>query len=382
MRVGAGTLLLTGGTGLVGSELLRRLLAARPDLRFVILTRRPERVGDWGREGRVRALPGDVRLKDLGLAPSAGRELRAGLTGILHCAVDSRFGLPLEDARATNTQGTANVLALARRCARLEKFAHLSTAYVAGRCTGRLPEAPCRHDRGFVNTYQQSKYEAEHLALGASGRVPVAVFRLSTIIGDSATGRVRQFNYFHHFLKLFPHLGVLPVFPGDPAAPIDLIPADWATAALALLFERGFVPGRVYQVCAGPEVSLTTQELMELTLQVFAAHPDGLRWQPIRLPRLVSLAAYEEFAARARAEADALSRELIRVVGHFVPHLALYQAFDNRHTLEGMPACGLGLPSMRACFERVLRYCLDTNWGRRGGPGTPGKSATTGPASV
>ena len=55
MRVGAGTLLLTGGTGLVGSELLRRLLAARPDLRFVILTRRPERVGDWGREGRVRA---------------------------------------------------------------------------------------------------------------------------------------------------------------------------------------------------------------------------------------------------------------------------------------------------------------------------------------
>jgi long-chain acyl-CoA synthetase len=365
MSVGAGTLLLTGGTGLVGSELLRRLLAARPDLRFVILTRRPGGAAVAGQEGRVRTLSGDIRRRDLGIAPSAARELRAGLTGIIHCAVDSRFGLPLEEARATNTEGTANVLALARRCPRLEKLAHLSTAYVAGRSTGRLPEAPCHHDRGFVNTYQQSKYEAEHLALGALDQVPVAIFRLSTFIGDSDTGQVRQFNYFHQFMKLFPHVGVLPVFPGDPFAPIDLIPTDWATAGLAHLFEHEFVPGQVYQVCAGPEASLTLEQLMELTLEVFANHPAGLRWQPIRIPALVSLAAYEDFVAREWAQAGALSREFMRVLGRFVPHLALYQAFDNQHSLEGIRACGIELPPMRACFERVLRHCLDTNWGRR-----------------
>jgi nucleoside-diphosphate-sugar epimerase len=364
MPVGSGMLLLTGGTGLVGSQLLRRHLALRPDLHFVILTRRPDQAAaSWGE--RVRVVRGDIRRTDLGLTAGAARELRAGLTGILHCAVDSRFGRPLEEARATNTRGTANVLALARRCPRLEKFAHLSTAYVAGRSTGRLAETPCRHDCDFVNTYQQSKYEAEQLVLGALGQIPVAVFRLSTIIGDSATGRVRQFNYFHHFMKLFPHVGVLPVFPGDPAAPIDLVPTNWAIAALAHLFEHHFLPGRVYQVCAGPEASLTTQQLMEQTLEVFATHPAGLRWQPIRLPRLVSLAAYEEYVARTWAKSDALSRELLRVVGQFVPHLALYQAFDNHNTLEGTRACGLELPSMRTCFERVLRYCLDTNWGRR-----------------
>ncbi len=365
MPVADGAVLLTGGTGLVGGELLRRLLPARPDHRFVILARRPDRATIAGQEGRVCVLPGDVRLADLGLAPSATRELCAGLTGIVHCAVDSRFGLPLEQARATNTRGTANVLALARRCPRLTRFAHLSTAYVVGRSTGRLPEAPCRHDRGFVNTYQQSKYEAELLALGALDQIPVAIFRLSTIIGDSATGRVWQFNYFHQFMKLFPHVGVLPVFPGDPLAPMDLIPTDWAAASLAHLFEHHFVPGRVYQVCAGPEASLTLEQLMELTREVFATHPAGLRWQPIRIPEMVSLAAYEEYVARAWARAGALSRELMRVLGHFVPHLALYQAFDNQHSLEGIRACGLELPPMRASVERVLRHCLDTNWGRR-----------------
>jgi nucleoside-diphosphate-sugar epimerase len=310
-------------------------------------------------------MPGDVRVANLGLASSTAGELCAGLTDIVHCAVDSRFGLPLEEARATNTRGTANVLALARRCPRLEKFAHLSTAYVAGRSTGRLPEAPCRHDRGFVNTYQQSKYDAEQLVLEAVGQVPLAVFRLSTIIGDSETGRVRQFNYFHHFLKLFPHIGVLPVFPADPTAPIDLVPTDWAADVLAHLLEHHFMPGRVYQVCAGPDASLTVRQLMELTLSLFGTHPLGRRWQPIRMPRLVGLAAYEDYASRARMEADALSAELLRVLGHFVPHLALYQAFENRRTLEQTRAGGLRLPSMRATFARVLRYCLDTNWGHQ-----------------
>jgi hypothetical protein len=38
---------------------------------------------------------------------------------------------------------------------------------------------------------------------------------------------------------------------------------------------------------------------------------------------------------------------------------------DNERTLEGTRAYGLELPPMRACVERVLRHCLDTNWRRR-----------------
>ena len=363
MSVAAGLLLLTGGTGLVGRELFRRLHLTRPDLRIVLLTRQPAALDAVARGEGVRILAGDLRRPDLGLPPVMARELHANLTAIIHCAAETRFDRPLEESRAINTQGTANLLSLAACCPRLEKFAHLSTTYIVGRSVGHMPEQPCWHDQGFVNTYQQSKYEAEQVVLESLHRIPVAIFRLSTLIGDAATGRVGQFNYLHHFLKLFPHLCVMPMFPADRSARLDLVPTDWATAALAHLFVSRFIPGRVYQVCAGPAASPTIQQLLDMVLEIFARHPAGQRWQPIRIPPLVSLAAYEEFMAHWE-EGNALCRELIRVLGHFVPHIALHQTFANHHVLDGVRECGLELPSIHACFGRVVRYCLDTNWGR------------------
>jgi len=134
-------LLITGATGLVGSELLRRLLPAKQGRRIVVLSRQ--------------------RVKIAG------------------------FGLSLECARAVNTEGTRNLLKLASECGNLRKFAHLSTVYVAGREIGHFREGPIRHQSGFCNTYQQSKYDAEQLVLRAMNELPVAIFRLSSIIGDS-----------------------------------------------------------------------------------------------------------------------------------------------------------------------------------------------------
>ena len=78
----------------------------------------------------------------------------------------------------TNTVGTHNLLTFARSCRRLEKLAHISTVYVVGRSTGYFDEAPLRHDNGFCNTYQWSKYEAEELVVQAMRDLPAAIFRL------------------------------------------------------------------------------------------------------------------------------------------------------------------------------------------------------------
>jgi long-chain acyl-CoA synthetase len=364
MSVGTGLLLLTGATGLVGRELFLKLRLARPDLGVVLLTRRPEALDAPAHQEGVQVLTGDLRRPDLGLSLATIRELRVRLTAIIHCAADTRFDRPLEESRAINTQGTAHLLSLAACCPRLKKFAHLSTVYVVGRSAGHMPERACRHNNGFVNTYQQSKYEAEHLVLESLHRIPAAIFRLSTLIGDATTGRVVQFNYLHKLLKLLPYLHVLPMLSGTPSGRIDLVPTDWATAALTHLFVSRFVPGSIYQVCAGPAGSATVQHLLDLTLEVFGSHPAGQRWQPIRIPPLVSLAEYEHFMAHW-GQGDALCQELVRVLGHVVPHLALDQTFANDLVFDALRDCGLDLPGMDACFRRVVRYCLDTNWGRK-----------------
>ena len=50
--------------------------------------------------------------------------------------------MPAACAEAVNVGGTAEVLRLAQACVRLRRFAHISTAYVAGTRTGRILEGP------------------------------------------------------------------------------------------------------------------------------------------------------------------------------------------------------------------------------------------------
>jgi nucleoside-diphosphate-sugar epimerase len=346
-------LLLTGATGLVGGGLLRHLLAARP----------ARRITGLGIDGFV-CVDGDITRPDLGVAAPVLREIRDSVTEVIHCAADTSFTIPLAQARAVNVAGTANVLALARRCRRLHKFAHVSTTYVAGLRAGAIPEAAVRATDGYCNAYQQSKHEAEALVLEAAAALPASIYRLSTIIGDARTGRVRQFNYVHQLLRLVPR-NLLPIVPGDPAAPIDLIPYEWATAALAYLIEARFAPGRVHHLCAGAEGSLTIAELRERALRVYAEHPMGQRWSPIYPPELVSLERYRAYVEESRAGGDVLLNEVLRALDCFLPHLAVTQTFDTRATQPILDAQGLSVPPVRDYFEKMIAYCLESGWGAR-----------------
>jgi nucleoside-diphosphate-sugar epimerase len=358
------TLLLTGATGLVGGELLERLLAADPQRRIIALTRRPAGAERLNQNPNVTVVAADLAQPGLGLDSALLADLERSLTEMIHTAADIRFGLPVEQARAANVTPTLHLLELARRCRRLQKFAHISTVYVAGRRSGVIAEERLSAHNGFLNTYQQSKYEAEELVFRFMGEVPAVIFRLSSIIGDSTTGRVRQFNHVHQLLRLLPR-NVLPLAPGDPQAPVDLISSDWAVAALAYLFENRFVPGRVYQLCAGPDASLTVSQMIDLTVDLMESHPACRRNGRIRLPKLVTLAEYQRFVEQTRRSGDVLLNELLRVLGYFLPHLGLFQAFENRNTAAALQGSGLALSPIRSYYDKVVRYCLDTDWGRR-----------------
>jgi len=359
--------LLTGATGLVGGGLLPFLLND-PDRRVFALARPGAATAVLAPHSRTTVLPGDLTRPQLGLDASCQEMLASAVSEIVHCAADTRFGLPLEVARGVNTTATGSLLSLARRCRKLERFIHVSTVYVAGRASGSFGEGPLQHEQGFYNTYQQSKYEAEQLVVEAMLDIPAVIVRLSSLIGDSRSGRVRQFNYVHQLMKLLPQ-NVLPVVPGLSSAPIDLIPTDWAIPALAHVIQAGFRAGSVYQICAGAERSLGVSEMIELTVRAYESHPEGRRWLPIRPPRLVSLGEFEAYVERRRREPDRLMNELLRVLSYFLPHLGVYQGFANRKTLDVLRAAGRPEPlPIRAYYEKVVHYGLATSWGRRESP--------------
>jgi len=155
------------------------------------------------------------------------------------------------------------------------------------------------------------------------------------------------------------------MIPVSSDARVDLIASDWAVPALAILFDSDFAPGSFYHICAGPGQGLTIEEMIDVMLAIFENHPMARRWLPLRVPEFVSLDCYEHFVERNRSCNDALLKELLKVLGYFLPHLALFQVFENQGTLKTLAKSGLGLSSTKINFEKVVRYCLETNWGSR-----------------
>lgn len=166
-------LFLTGGTGSVGLELLRRILRERAfdEARFLIrattdaeLRARWDRLLSLASDGRLRGddcagltpVRGDITVPGLGLAERDAAWVRQEATHVMHAAAAIDFNATREDVGPINVNGTLHLLDVARRSARLEAVAHISTLYVAGRRTGAILEDELVHDAGFVNAYEES----------------------------------------------------------------------------------------------------------------------------------------------------------------------------------------------------------------------------------
>jgi thioester reductase-like protein len=352
-------LFLTGGTGLVGRRTLARLLRAHPDLHAFVLVRHLDR---WrqvaGTEGipetRVTPLTGDLVLAGLGLDASAMDALRHRVTTVLHCAADTMFSNPLPDARRVNTVGTGNVLQLVSPWPHLRRFLHVSTAFVVGRRVGRILEREYAPDPGFVNYYEQSKYEAEQL-VRASAR-PWVIIRPSTIVCDSNAGNVSQFNAVHRSLRLY-HSGLAPMLPGEATNTVDFVTTEYVAGCIAALVDAPGIESRTFHVCAGAG-AIPLGSLLDIAQAVWA-ESDEWRRRSIPAPALTDLKTYELFERTVRETADARLRAITKSLSHFVPQLSLPKTFDVSGTESVM-----GRPPIEVSvfWEPMVRHLIRTRW--------------------
>jgi thioester reductase-like protein len=257
---------LTGATGFLGMEVLARLLEAG-DRDVVALVR--ARDADGAREridgvlaklwrdpspyrDRVHAVAGDVTSPGLGIASTERTALAEDVGAILHCAASISFDLPLDEARAINVEGTREVIGFARECkalGRLERFVHVSTAYVSGKYEGTFRERQLDAGQEFRNTYEQTKWEAEHIVRAATDLEP-AIARPSIVMGESDSGWTPAFNVLYWPLRAFSR-GLFDEIPALPSAHVDIVPVDYVADGLVRLLD---VPDQgVFNLVAGRE---------------------------------------------------------------------------------------------------------------------------------
>jgi len=209
--------LLTGATGFMGRALADDLLRADPDLRLWALVRgteacvplvRPE-ISSLAAHPRFRVLEGDVRLPGLGIDRVPGAPAVPEFDACFHLAAATEFReVHREQTFLTNLQGTKNLLAFLRGCARPPRLYHVSTAFVQWQGRESVREELLA-DGPYSNAYEESKHQAER-AVARSG-MDWVIIRPSILVGNSRTGEsesdkmaygaLRSYWAFREFLR-------------------------------------------------------------------------------------------------------------------------------------------------------------------------------------
>lgn len=186
-------ILVTGGSGFLGINLIRHLLKKGFKVRSF------DKVPfDYPEENQIEAIQGDIRdVKRL-------KEAMDGIDAVVHCAA----ALPLykpSDIFSTDVQGTENVLKTAQSEG-VERVIHISSTAVYG-----IPDHHPLHENDplkGVGPYGEAKVEAERICEKYRNEgLCVAILRPKSFIGPERLGVFALFYDWAKDGKHFPMLG-------------------------------------------------------------------------------------------------------------------------------------------------------------------------------
>lgn len=279
------TIFLTGFPGFIAGRLVKRL--AEDGARFLLLVQpafieraRAEtaRIAlETGADAdRFSIIEGDITQTDLGLSRPELERARSETTMLFHLAAIYDLAVARNLAMRVNLEGTRNVNALARSLPHLRRYHYVSTCYVAGLRHGLILETELRHEAGFRNFYEETKYLAELEVEALKAELPVTIHRPSVVCGDSRTGETAKYDgiyYLVNYLRMHPSLFSL-INIGNREVRLNLVPVDFVVEAMWALTKDERATGATVQL-ADP-APLTTHELFEAIARTLAGRGSRL----------------------------------------------------------------------------------------------------------
>jgi len=363
---------LTGGTGFVGSFMLRELLD-RTGAHVHCLVRAPsdaaamdrlrgslERYLIWDESLRSRIVPiaGDLAQPLLGLSAARFEELCATMDVIYHCGAWVNYVLPYQVLKPATVGGTREVLRLACR-GKVKPVHSTSTTAVFAPPADETAVLTIREDSdlpppGWLTIgYSQSKWVVEKLLQAARARgLPVCIYRLGRVFGDSRTGACQTGDFMWLLIKGSIQLGGVP----ELGLEQNLVPADYVAKVVVHLSRRPGTLGRVFHVYI-PKAT-TLDEVMDFARSL------GFK---------VDTMPYQEWAAGLESDRsqDNALYPMLPIFGG--PSVGVLK-FECPSTLEALKDAPFTYPAVdEALLSKYFTYFMRTGYfatpGR--GPGKP-----------
>lgn len=243
-----------------------------------------------------------------------------------------------------NVGGTRNVNQLAQSLSALRHYHYVSTCYVAGKRTGRIFENELRHDAGFRNYYEETKYLAETEVEYLKSQLPLTIHRPSVVCGDSRTGETAKYDGIYYLIVyLLKWPSVLSNFNiGNDDVSLNLVPVDFVVEAMATLATDANAVGKTLQL-ADPN-PLTTRELFNM----IARHLVGKEARITVPARLVE-------SSLMLPPSPALSG----LPHHGVPYFFLMQNYDTTQAQQLLTPHGVTCPPFSSYVKTIVDYAAN-----------------------
>jgi thioester reductase-like protein len=344
------TFFITGFPGFIANRLVERLARSTERLLLLVQPSLQDRAAEelsriaalTGREASTfHTVVGDISLPELGLTEVDRQLVRAEATRIFHLAAIYDLAVAREVAIKINVEGTGNLINFARSLPRLRHFHHVSTCYVAGKRVGHILETELKHDAGFRNFYEESKYLAELEVESLKRDLPVTIHRPAVVCGDSKTGETAKYDgvyYLIFYLLRWPRgLSMLNI--GNHEVALNLVPVDFVVDAMAALAFDEHAVGKTLQL-ADPSPLTTNQLFNAIATSILG------RQSKITVPP-----SWVEFFLMLPP-----SPAITGLPHHGVPYFFVKQTYDTSQSTALLKPHGIHCPPFLSYVDRIVAF--------------------------
>ncbi|KAF5367566.1 hypothetical protein D9758_003797 [Tetrapyrgos nigripes] len=276
--VHARVIVLTGATGSLGAHILHQLVSSSDVRKVICLSRAASHAESKDRvkeslKLRKLPLPADDKLDSyagnpnialLGLKQVEYDDIRNEVTDVIHNAWPVNFNLSI-DSFDEYIGGSLNLMNLCLQ----SPFSEPASFYVSSSISSRQgsPDVTCSEDYADSPStaggtgYAQSKWVVEELCQRAaeSAGLPVGVFRIGQMVGDTVNGVWNETEAWPLMFKSVDAVGALPLLDENPS----WLPVDFAGRAIAEIVTRDQLPSNseVYHI-VNPNTSASWADIL------------------------------------------------------------------------------------------------------------------------